>query len=221
MVNFSYPDIPSSQINGMRVYERAGKYYPSVTTILGTTMPEEKAASLEKWRTSLGREKAEKVTRDAAHNGTQVHTLIERFLKKQELFREGETFAPLDISGFNALKLKLKKIDEMWGLEVPLYSDLLEVAGRCDCVGVYRGRPSIIDFKTSMRLKGEKQIEDYRLQICAYSIMHNEMFGTEITDGVILMSSAGGFPQEFLLDLTKYVDPLIARIDEFYKKLSS
>ena len=220
-MKFSYPDIPSSQIHGMRVYERAGKYYPSVTTILGTTMPEEKAVSLEKWRTSLGRDKADKVTRDAANNGTKVHKLIERYLKREQLIREGEIFDPLDISGFNALKLKLKKIDEMWGLEIALYSDLLEIAGRCDCVGVYRGRPSIIDFKTSIRLKGEKQIEDYKLQICAYSIMHNEIFGTEISDGVILMTSAGGFPQEFLLDLTKYVDPLVARIDEFYKKLSS
>lgn len=183
-------------------------------------MPEEKAASLEKWRTSLGREKADKVTRDAANNGTQVHKLIERFLKGEELFREGEAFEPLEISGFNALKLKLKKIDELWGLEIALYSDLLAVAGRCDCVGIYKGKPSIIDFKTSMRLKGEKQIEDYKLQICAYSIMHNEMFGTEITDGVILMTSAGGFPQEFIVDLTKYVDPLIARIDEFYQRLS-
>jgi hypothetical protein len=49
--------------------------------------------------------------------------------------------------------------------------------------------------------------------------MHNELFGTEITDGVILMTSAGGFPQEFFVDLTKYVEPLVKRIDEFYQKL--
>jgi len=182
-------------------------------------MPLEKQKSLEKWRTSLGKDKADKVTQDAASNGTSVHTLIERFLRGEETIREGEKFSALDISGFNGLKLKLKKVDEVWGQEIALYSELLQVAGRCDCVGVYRGKPSIIDFKTSIRLKGEKQIEDYKLQICAYSIMHNEMFGTEIADGVILMSSSGGFPQEFLVDLTKYVDPLVARIDEFYKGL--
>jgi|SRR5271167_1023735 len=221
-MKFPYPEMNVFPVNGMRVYEsKAGKYYPSITTILGTTMPEEKAVSLEKWRTSLGRDKADKVTRDAAINGTAVHLLAERYLKKEELIKPGEEFTPLDISGFNALKLKLNKVDEVWGQEMALYSDLLEVAGRCDCVGIYRGKPSIIDFKTSIRLKGEKQIEDYKLQVCAYSIMHNEMFGTEIANGVILMTSAGGFPQEFLLDLTKYVDALVARIDEFYKRLSA
>lgn len=221
-MKFNYPDMSTHPVRGMRFYENAesGKFYPSITTILGGTQSEEKKASLQKWQTSLGVSKAAAVTKAAADNGTAVHLLTERYLKKEELVQKGDTFTQADMAGFNALKLKLNKIEEVWGQEMAMYSDLLEIAGRCDCVGVYRGKPCIIDFKTSMRLKTKEQIEDYKLQVCAYSIMHNEMFGTEIVDGMILMTSAGGFPQEFHVNLLDYVEPLIERVDAFYQKLS-
>lgn len=219
-MKFNYPSLTASQFKGMRFYETPnGKFYPSITTILGNTIPEEKAVALKKWQQSLGVAAAAAKTKAAADNGEAVHLLAERFLKKEELIRPSDNFTQADISGFNALKLKLKKVDEVWAQEVSLYSDLLELAGRVDCVGVYDGKPAIIDFKTSVRLKTKEQVEDYRLQITAYSIMHNELFGTDIVDGVILMTSAGGFPQEFRVDLTKYITPLVARVDEFYHKL--
>jgi ATP-dependent exoDNAse (exonuclease V) beta subunit len=205
----------------MRFYEAPnGKFYPSITTVLGGTMPIEKEVALNKWRTSLGANEAQRRTQEAADRGTAVHLLAERYLKKEDLI-QGEKFNQADINSYNALKLKLNKVEEVWGQEVALYSDLIELAGRCDCIAVYKGKPSIIDFKTSSRLKSKEQIEDYRLQLCAYSIMHNEMFGTDIVDGVVLMTSDGGFPQEFHVDLLDYVEPLVKRIDAFYAKLSS
>jgi Ackermannviridae exonuclease len=219
-MKFDYPQLQTVPVKGLRFYETpSGKFYPSITTILGDTMPADKAEALKKWAQGIGQDKAKKITEDAAHNGTMVHLLTERFFKGEPLQQPGDSFSTGDMAGFNAIKLKLKKVEEVWGQEVSLYSDLLELAGRCDLIGVYKGKPSIIDFKTSIRIKNEKQIEDYRLQVCAYAIMHNELFGTEITDGVILMTSAGGFPQEFCLDLTKYVEPLISRVDAFYQKL--
>jgi ATP-dependent exoDNAse (exonuclease V) beta subunit len=182
-------------------------------------MSEEKATSLKRWQTSLGVDVAQKKTQEAADRGTAVHLLAERFLKKEDLF-QNQIFSQADINSFNALKLKLSRIEEVWGQEVALFSDLIEVAGRCDVIGVYKGVPSIIDFKTSTRLKTPAQVEDYRLQLCAYSIMHNEMFETDINTGIILMTSDGGFPQEFIVDLTKYVEPLLTRIEKFYEKLS-
>lgn len=218
-MKFNYPSLTASQFKGMRFYETpAGKFYPSITTILGGTMPAEKEKALKKWQTALGA-KATEITKNAATNGTNVHLLAERFLKKEDLVQPGDNFSQADYAGFNALKLKLKKVEEVWGQEVSLYSDLLELAGRCDCIGVYEGKPCIIDFKTSTRLKGDKQIEDYRLQITAYAIMHNELFDTNIEHGVILMTSAGGFPQEFRVDLSKYAEPLLIRINEFYQKI--
>lgn len=220
-MRFSYSELNTHSIKGLRVYENAnGRYFPSITTILGQTMPEEKAESLKKWQKALG-DLATKQTKDAADRGTAVHTLIERYLKKEALVRPNEIVENSNMMLFNALKLKLDKIEEVWGLEVPLYSETLEVAGRCDCIGVFKGKPCIIDFKTSTRLKDNSKIEDYRLQLTAYAIMHNEMFGTSITDGVILMTSAAGFPQEFNVNLLDYIEPLCVRIQEFYDNLNA
>lgn len=218
-MKFNYPEMVTIPVKGMRFYESPeGNFYPSITTVLGLTVPEEKKKSLEAWRTSLGPVKADAKTKAAADNGTAVHLLIERYLKKEDLF-QGEKFSSENINYFNALKLKLNKIDEVWGLEIPLVSNLLEIAGRCDCVGIYKGEPAIIDFKTSTSLKSADKIEDYYLQLCAYSIMHNEIYDTSITRGVILMSSNGGFPQEFNVNLLDYVDLLIQRVDKFYQHL--
>ena len=207
----------------MRFYETAdgSGFYPSVTTVLGKTMHEDKANALKKWQQALGSVEADRRSREAADNGTAVHLLIERFLKGEPLYQPGEEKNEKAFAAFNSLKLKLAKIDEIWGLEVPLYSHLLKLAGRCDCIGVYRGKPSIIDFKTAGRLKSEADIEDYKLQLCAYSIMHNELFDTDIQDGVILMAGANGFPQEFKVPLLDYVQPLLNRIDKFYASLSA
>ena len=201
-MKFPYKDIVASECMGYRIYGTPeNNYYPSITTVLGNTVGEEKKAALEKWRNSLGHEAADKFTREAASAGTNVHLLIERYLKKEDLI-QGDSFSVHEMSMFKAIKMDLNKIDEVWGQEVPLYSDRLGVAGRCDCVGVYKGIKCIIDFKTSSRIKSTNDIEDYYLQLCAYAQMHNEMFGTNISNGIILMTSAGGFPQRFSVDLT-------------------
>lgn len=219
-MQFNYPILESTNVSGLRVYKTPnGDYYPSITTILGKTESEEKKVSLKRWQESLGVTAAQKVTRDAAERGTLVHTLIERYLKKEKLVEDNENIPQPILNLFNALKLKLNKIEEVWCLEAALYSDSLGVAGRTDCVGVYGGKESIIDFKTSTRIKNNKDIEDYKHQLCAYAIMHNEMFGTNIEHGVILMTSASGFPQEFNINLLNYIEPLFNRVELFYSKL--
>jgi ATP-dependent exoDNAse (exonuclease V) beta subunit len=217
---FDYPELMTETVNGMRIYiTPQGGAYPSITTVLGKTMPEEKVKALANWANAIGQLNAKKKTQDAADRGTAVHTLIERFLNGEEEFSSSE-FSAEALNMFNALKVKLKKIDEIWCQEVGLYSDLLALAGRVDCIGVYKGEEAIIDFKTSSRLKSQEDIEDYRFQLCAYALMHNEMFGTNINKGVILMTSAAGFPQEFHVDLMPYVDRLFDRVQDFYKKMA-
>ncbi len=219
-MHFAYPSLVATSFEGMRLYETPnGQFYPSITTVLGNTMSREKAEALEKWYKSLGDEAAKK-SKEAADNGTAVHLLIERHLKGEKLVQPGESFSDKQMAQFNSLKLSLKKIDKVIAQEVALYSDELRVAGRCDCVAVYKGEASIIDFKTSRRLKQSDDIEDYKLQLCAYAMMHNELFQTNIMQGVIIMSSDGGFPQEFVVELFDYVDPLIERINKFYLNLS-
>ena len=160
---FDIPNLQTVNEMGSRFYVTPQQnYYPSITSILGKTETIEKQESLKKWRSSLGDVKAAEVTRRAADRGTNVHLLIERYLKGEDVKRD--QFSTEDFNSFVALKTKLKFIDEVWGQECSLYSDLLEVAGRCDCVAVYKGVPSIIDYKTSTRLKKPSEIADYKLQ---------------------------------------------------------
>lgn len=217
-MKFDYPELTTEAIDGMRFYKTpTGEYYPSVTTVLGNTLPEEKSQALKKWANAIGQANAQKKTQAAADRGTAVHLMIERHLMGEPPFSPGE-FDQAYINSFNALKLKLKNINEIWCQEKALYSHILGMAGRVDCIGVYKGEECIIDFKTSSKLKSQKDIEDYRLQLTAYAVMHNTMFNTNINKGIILMTSEAGFPQEFSVNLTDYVDPLCDRIVEFYKK---
>lgn len=222
-MNFNYPSLSTTTFNGQRWYVAPnGKAYPSVTTVLGGTMSKEKEQSLDNWRRSLGAEKANQVSKNATDNGTVLHTIIERYLKKEELYTpiKGYEILPQNKSAFNAIKNKLDKIEEVWSIEEAMYSEILELAGRCDCVGVYKKRPCIIDFKTAGRIKNDKDIEDYKYQLAAYAIMHNELFGTTISDGTILMVADSGFPLEFNFDLVPFFEPLYERVQLFYNNLS-
>jgi hypothetical protein len=214
---FVYPELSTTSHNG-RWYDTPKGWYPSITTILSGTEPPEKVASLENWRSSIGYEEADAISERAREHGTNVHLLVERYLKKQDLNApiDGQPVPLLDLQALNALKPKLKKIDEVWGQEVALYSDELEVAGRCDLVGVFNGKPSIIDFKTSRKIKTRADIGAYNLQLCFYGTAHNSMFNTNIEDGVILMIAETGFPMEFHVHLPQYREELRNRVKVFW-----
>jgi len=204
-VKFNYTELSTVPHNNQRWYDTPFGYYPSITTVLGKTEAEEKKASLKKWQESLGAAKAAAVSHAATTRGTNVHLLIERYLKGEDVNQpiDGKSVPYADMQSFNSLKLKLSKIDEVWGQEVPLYCSTYEIGGRCDLVGVYKGRPAIIDFKTSNRVKNNTDIHDYKLQICFYAEAHNEMFDTQINSGVILMVAETGFPMEFLVEFNQ------------------
>jgi genome maintenance exonuclease 1 len=200
---FAYPDLSTITKDNKRWYQTPNGDYPSITSILGATEPPEKVASLQNWRNSLGTVKADAVSKKATDHGTNVHLLCERYLKGEVVEQpiDGKPIPQPDLNAFNALKVKLNKIDEVWGQEVALFSNDLMVAGRCDLVGKYKGVPCIVDFKTASRVKNRKDIENYELQLCFYAIAHNELFGTNVRHGVILMSVDGGFPLEFKINL--------------------
>ena len=219
MNRFEYPHLTTETFNNQRWYlTPSGSFYPSITTILGTTQPEEAKQALKRWQDALGPAKAAEASKKATDHGTNVHLLAERYLKKEEVFApiNGKPVPQPDMAAFNAIKLKLDRIDEVWGQEVALYSDSLEVCGRTDLVGVYKGKPVIVDFKTAGRVKGHKDIGDYKLQLTFYATAHNEMFGTNIQDGVILMVAETGFPMEFNIPIAEQMPELTRRVKEFW-----
>ena len=75
-------------------------------------------------------------------------------------------------------------------LESKLYSDHLEVAGTVDCVGEYNGKLSIIDFKTSSRVKTKQQISDYFMQTSAYAVAFEERTKVPVSNLLIIMAVA-------------------------------
>lgn len=214
-MKFPYPELSTVTHADKRWYDTPAGFYPSITTVLGTTAPEEAKQALKRWQDSLGTVKAAQKSKEAQDRGTNVHLLCERFLRGEDL-RENE-FSQADVQSFRALKTKLNQVDEVWGLEVALYSKDLELAGRCDLIGVYRGVPSIIDFKTSGRVKQHKDIIDYKLQVAFYGNAHDEMFGTDIKQGIILMVAETGFPMEFKVDLAEHMPALRERAQRFWQ----
>ena len=217
-MKFNYPDVSTIEEFNLRWYlVDSETAFPSITSMLSKTMPEEKRLSLENWKNSIGAERAEQISHEATTNGTAVHLLIELFLGGQSI-NESE-FTDQQLKSFKSLKGYLKKIDEVWGQEVALFSRELKIAGRCDCIGVYKGKPSILDWKTSSKIKDDSMIEDYKYQLAFYARAHNEMYGTNIDHGVILMATKDGFPLEFCVDLNKYYDKLETRVQYFYELL--
>lgn len=217
---FNYLELESITYKNQRWYLTPnGLYYPSITTVLGNTETLEKQKSLQNWQDSIGHDKANKITEDAANRGTSVHILIERFLKKQDVFVpiDGKVILTDIKNCFNALKLKLKNINEVYTQEVTLFSNEYEVAGRCDLVGIYKNEEVIIDYKTSNRIKNKNEIKNYEIQLAFYAAAHNEQFKTNIKNGIILMVAESGFPLEFKINLPEQYPKLKERASQFWQ----
>jgi len=220
---FEYHTLKRESVNGKRLYATPdGLKLPSVTTILDKTKPKEKIEALANWRKRVGHEKAQQITTEAANRGTRMHTYLERYILNG--VHEEKTSNPYSWQSHDMAQIVinegLDKVDEYWGVEVPLYFPEV-YAGTTDCVGLYEGKSAIMDFKQTNKPKKTEWIEDYFLQLCAYGEAHNEVYGTDITRGVILMCSKDCEYQEWVLegqDWEKYRDLWWRRVEEYYVK---
>ena len=194
---FDYPESIRSLVNDQRHYDVGEEKLPSVTTILSATQSDEKKASLSKWRQNVGENKAESIMNEAANRGTIMHRILEGYLLGQnhadfsDLGQEAGIMAQTVIdSGIRG------HLDEIWGSEITVYYPKL-YAGATDLAGIYDGRESIIDFKQSNKPKRREWITDYFLQLAAYAMAHNYVYGTNIQSGVILMCTKDNYFQKF------------------------
>jgi len=118
----------------------------------------------------------------------------------------------------NSLK---KNLFEVWGAEATLYYPG-KYAGTADCVGIYNNRESIIDFKQKNKAAREEYIEDYFLQLGAYSLAHNTVYNSRITQGVILLCTVDYLFQEFIIEgnqLIEFQNKFLERVELFYHQL--
>lgn len=193
-----------------------GKKLPSVTTILSMTGDK---SGLEKWKEWVGEKEATRISKEAAGLGHLLHTHMENWITGQERPQGNNLIRKMarDMSEV-MIKEGLSNLSEAWGIEVPLYFPDL-YSGTTDLIGVYKNQPAICDYKNSKKIKEEKWIEDYFCQITAYILAHNEIYGSDIKRGVILMVSRDLQFKEFIIEgltLDKYRDIWIKRLEEFF-----
>ena len=216
---FSYPKSTRSLINGSRHYSLDGSNLPSVTTILSATKSEEDKAAILAWKQRVGTIEAERIKKEASARGSSMHSYIEQFLYgklNQELLEDNNKSKKMAEEIIdNGLKNKLL---EIWGSEATIYYPG-KYAGTADCIGVYEGKESILDFKQSNKPKKVEYIEDYFLQIGAYSLAHNTVYNSNITQGVILMCTVDRLFQDFKIEgdeLINFQNKFLERVEKFY-----
>jgi len=186
---YNYAPLSRTTLEGKRHYCLPdGSKVPSVTTILDKTKSAESRQALQNWRNAIGHERAQQITTEAANRGTRMHSYLETYILQDDM-KPLPTNPYAHPSWFMAAQVimeGLSNVDEFWGVEVPVYYSGL-YAGTTDCIGVWKGQPSIIDFKQTNKPKKRENIGDYFMQLAAYAAAHNDTHGTKIDNGVIMM----------------------------------
>ena len=222
---YSYPKSSRAKLDGLRHYTIDGsqKKLPSVTTVLGQTQPKEKQESLEKWRQRVGLREAQKITRDAAIRGTAMHKYLEDLIRGQRSL----DLTPLGVEATKMAEIIVERglndCSEIYGIEATLYYPNL-YAGSVDLVAKYKDKVSIIDFKQTNKPKQREWIGDYFLQMAAYGMAHDAVYGTSIEQGVIMMCSKDGYYQQFMIEGDEFrraKHKFLGRLDEFYSGMDN
>ena len=165
---------------GRRYSINNGESYPSITSVLGILGEE----GLAEWRARVGEKEAERIGRQAARRGTAVHDCIETFLDGFDPKPDN----PLIEIMFKQISYVLEdRLTEIYAVEKQLYSDHLRMAGTVDLIGVFDGKLSVIDFKTSTKEKIRDWCESYFCQEAGYSIMWEERTKMPITQLVTII----------------------------------
>jgi genome maintenance exonuclease 1 len=216
---FPYVDKQTTTILGRRFYELSSELaYPSITTVLGNTVPEEQKGWLDAWKKRVGESEAARVSKNATDRGTNMHLMLERYMRYED--PKVQDFPPEHVKLFTSLKSALSRVNVVYGQEVVLYSKIFEIAGRCDMIADYDGEMSIVDYKSSSRVKSKDDIADYWIQCAFYAQAHNEMFGTNINRLVILMGVENKLPLVFKTRIDdSMLEQLAVRTARFYTEL--
>jgi genome maintenance exonuclease 1 len=196
-----------------------GESLPSVTTILSATKD---MTALNEWKKRVGEQKAKEITTEAAGVGTAMHANLERFIAGLQR-QPGNNPVHVQANSMADVIINngLKDVNEVWAMEQSLYFPGL-YSGTTDLVAVYKDNPSVCDYKQTNRPKKEEWVEDYKIQLVAYILAHNEVYKTDIREGHVFMCSRNCEYQQFDLwpaDFNKYQDLWLDKVEEYYNSL--
>ena len=227
---YPYKELSKESIDGKRLYNTPTGNLVSVTTILSATKPDKDKKALEGWRKAVGNTKADQIMNEAANRGTRMHKYLEDYVNYGKIKKAGSNpFAKeAHIMAKEVINKGMCNVNECWGTEVSLYFPEI-YAGTTDLVGEHNGVPAILDFKQSNKPKTDARVQDYKIQLAAYSEAHNKIYGTKINKGFILMcvkpnqDSPGLFTnplyQEWVIEgkeFNKWKTKWWKRVEEYY-----
>jgi len=222
---FNYPKSIRAYYNGQRLYDVNSEKLPSVTTILNATKSERDKAKLEEWRKRVGAKAADRISKEALSRGSSMHDFLEKFILNQ---------LNLDLLGDNSLEKQMadqiienglrNDLSEVYGVEATQYYPG-KYAGAADLLGIYMGKETILDFKTGNKPRRDEWNDEYYLQLGAYSLAHDKVYGTNIKQGVILLCTKDLMFQRFIVDSERLKDcqkRFLEKVEQYYSmKLNS
>jgi genome maintenance exonuclease 1 len=206
------PDLVSqTSPDGKRYYTTpSGIQLPSVTTVVGAM----KKQSILEWRKAVGEEEANRVSRSASGRGNRVHNLAEKYLKNEPIQWMREM--PDSAAMFRSLIPHMQRINNIHYIEQALWSEKIGMAGRVDLIAEWDGVLSVIDFKTSKKIKTREDIPEYFAQCVSYAGMYEEHVGVPIDQIVIVMGVEQNSPLIFVERTEDHINTLIEHIS-FYR----
>jgi len=189
--------------NGKRHYATpSGELYPSITTVLG----ELNKAAISAWRKRVGETEANKISGKASRRGTRLHSVCESYIQNKEEYLNGET--PHIVELFKTIEPILERVDNIQGVELALYSDHFGIAGRTDCIAEFDGVLSVIDYKTSNKIKKKEWCEKFFAQGAFYGIAYEELTSIPVPQVVIIIAVENEQPQLFVEKRDDWVDKI-------------
>ena len=197
--------------NGKRHYVTpSGELYPSITTVLS----ELNKAAISAWRKRVGETEANKISGKASRRGTRLHSVCEKYIQNKEKYLNGET--PHIVELFKTIEPILERVDNIQGVELALYSDHFGIAGRTDCIAEFDGTLSVIDYKTSNKIKKKEWCESYFAQCSFYANAYRERTGIKVPQVVIIIAVENEQPQLFVEKVEDW-EHIIWKAKELYE----
>ena len=207
------PKVELEEVDDKHYYLCDGNMYPSVTTILAATSHSD---GLKHWRLKVGEDVADHIASSAAAVGTEAHRFNEYYLNNREPDWERSESTLYGLAHHNNMRPYLDKISTVYGTEVKLVSHKHRFAGTVDCVGMYNGKMSVLDYKCKKKPQEKRWVYGYFLQVAAYREAWNEMTGMNVEQGVILASNRHGTMQEYVIDTKAYTADFFKRLQEYH-----
>lgn len=213
------PVIKKVEVDNEHYYYVNDKFHPSVTKILGETLPTPYA--LRYWIGEVGNEKAEAKLNSAGDRGSKIHNACEALLfgqtvKLKESFpdKKDQKCIVSFIDWVNEYKPEFKADD----IEM-IVASTLGFAGTLDMFCHINGEPWIIDFKTSNGV-----YDSHMLQITAYQHAYYEMTGIMANRGILHLNHRTKKGYSFIdkIEISKkevVIDDFI-KVFEVYKMLN-